>query len=58
MLQCASRAIEAANALEPFDIPALSEGEYCGYYGNFYRVEEINKHVILYIRHLFKHNST
>ncbi len=47
--QFTSIAIGAASTLEP--LPAVSEEGYCGYYGNFYRVEEINKHVILYVRH-------
>lgn len=52
-----SRSIGAASVLESVTLPAVSEEDYCGYYGNFYRVEEINKHVILYTRHLLTHNS-
>ncbi|KAI2649584.1 Transcription factor CP2 [Labeo rohita] len=42
--QFTSVSIGVASTLEPFTVPAVSEEGYCGYYGNFYRVEQINKH--------------
>ncbi|KAK2885404.1 hypothetical protein QQF64_021233 [Cirrhinus molitorella] len=42
--QFTSVSIGATSTLEPFTVPAVSEEDYCGYYGNFYRVEQINKH--------------
>lgn len=56
--QFTSVSIGVASTLEPFTVPAVSEEGYCGYYGNFYRVEQINKHVILYLRHLFNQNPS